>query len=74
MSIGFMIFSISTVFSVFGFVAGLFRVALQWRLTLKGFAMWWHSVSRQPKLIDKVEYCSFGQHLFVSHHITKPML
>jgi hypothetical protein len=44
------------------------------RLTVNGFAMWWHSVFRQDKFIDKGESCSFVQHMFVSHHIAKPML
>jgi hypothetical protein len=29
---------------------------------------------RQPKFIDKVEYCSFVQHLFVSRYIGKRLL
>jgi hypothetical protein len=35
--------------------------------------MWWHSLIRQPKFIDKVQYCSFVQHLFVCNDIAKPM-
>jgi hypothetical protein len=37
------------------------------------FAMWWHSVLRQPELITKVERITIVQRLFISHHITKPM-
>jgi hypothetical protein len=36
--------------------------------------MWWRCVVRRFKFIDKVEYCLFVQHLFVSHHITQLML
>ena len=42
--------------------------------TENGFAMWWHSVFCLLKFIDKVDYCSFVQHLLVSHHIAKTML
>jgi hypothetical protein len=42
--------------------------------TVNRFAMWWQSVLHQPKFITKVEYCSFVQHLIVSHHIANLML
>jgi hypothetical protein len=52
----------------------IYTVYTLFPLTGNGFAMWWLSVFRLPKFVDNVENCSFVQHLFVSHHIAKPML